>query len=83
MTRLPPYVSGRLALSVPEAAELVGVSERHLRDHLFEVPHVRLGDRVLIPVDRLRAWLWEAPELESGAVDEAVREILADVGVDS
>jgi excisionase family DNA binding protein len=79
MTRLPPYVSGPLALSVAEAAEAIGVSERHLRDFLCEIPHVRLGTRVVIPVDRFRAWLWEQAELDLDSIDTVVNGLLADL----
>gem|GEM_PF-5217205 len=37
--RLP----GRLALSLAEAARALGVSERHVREILPELPHVHLG----------------------------------------
>ena len=47
----------RLALSVKEAADAIGVSERHLRSMLPEIPHVYLHSRVVIPVDLLREWL--------------------------
>ncbi len=43
----------RLALSVAEAAASIGVSERHLRTLLPEVPHVYVGGRVVIQDGRL------------------------------
>ena len=46
-----PDLGTRLALTVSEAAVAVGVSERHLRDLLPSLPMVRLGGRVVIPVE--------------------------------
>jgi excisionase family DNA binding protein len=47
----------RIAYTVPEAAAALGISEDFLRNLIRrdEIPHVRLGRRVLIPVDALRA----------------------------
>ncbi len=47
----------RYALSIREAAKSVGLSEGSFRDLLPEIPHVRVGRRVIIPVDGFRAWL--------------------------
>lgn len=49
----------KLALTAAEAAEALGVSERHItalvgRD---EIPHVRLGHRVVFPTEVLREFL--------------------------
>ncbi len=48
-------LTGRLFLSVPEAAEVLGVDPRTLRRAIerLEVPATRVGARVLIPT----AWL--------------------------
>ncbi len=50
-----------LAVSTAEAAELLGVSERHLAnlnaDGRLGPKPVRLGHSVRWPVDELRAWL--------------------------
>ena len=69
----------RLALTVAEAATAVGVSERHLRTMLPEIPHLRLGGRVLIPVDVFRDWLRERAQSEANTVDRAVEDVLADI----
>lgn len=51
---------GRRAISVAEAANLLGIS----RNQAFkavrrgELPSVRVGRRVLIPLERLEAFLW-------------------------
>ena len=74
-----PILSGRLALTIPEAAAAVGISERHLRALLPEIPHVRLGNRVVIPVEPFRDWLRERAQSEANAVDRTVEDVLADL----
>ena len=46
-----------LTVSLETAARLLGVSDRHVRSHLNEIPHVRLGGRLLFKVDSLRKFL--------------------------
>lgn len=48
-----------LSFRPPEAARALGVSERLLWTWTQEqrVPHVRIGNVVLYPVDELRGWL--------------------------
>ncbi len=46
-----------LLVSMQTAARLLGVSDRHVRSHLDEIPHVRLGGRLLFRVASLRQWL--------------------------
>ncbi len=72
MSEAPP----RLALSIAEAAASIGVSERHLRTLLAEVPHVYVGNRVVIPVEPLREWLREQARVEKTRADAVAREIL-------
>lgn len=50
-----------LAVDVEEAAALVGISKRHAEALIarHEMPHVRLGDRVVVPVAALECWLVE------------------------
>lgn len=54
-----PEPTGKLAYSVAEAAELLGVSRRTLDEALLrnEIPSVRLGRRRLVPRAGLDAWL--------------------------
>ena len=54
----------KLALTVEETAESIGVSDRKVRDliHIEDFPVVRLGGRIVIPVDPLRDWLREKAE---------------------
>lgn len=50
----------RLCLSVFEASKSVGLSEKHFRDEILpHIPHLRVGRRIVIPVDGLREWLSE------------------------
>jgi len=69
----------RLALTVEEAATAIGVSERHLRSILPEIPHTRLGGRVVIPVEPLREWLRSRVQAEQAGADRVAEEILADL----
>ena len=48
-----------LVVSLTTAARLLGVSDRHIRTHLFEIPHIRLVGRLLFRVESLRQWLAE------------------------
>jgi hypothetical protein len=43
---------------------------------LLEIPHVRLGGRVVIPVAPFADWLRNQAEAGKGQVDTAVDEIL-------
>ena len=49
----------KLVFSIKEAAELLGVHENTLRKRVQDgsIPSRKLGNRVLIPVSALRAWL--------------------------
>lgn len=49
----------RLTVNRREAAAMLGISERLLwtRTNAGEIPHVRIGSRVLYPVDELKQWL--------------------------
>ena len=76
MKAVAPHLADRLALTVPEAASAVGVSERHLRSMLPEIPHVHLGGRVVIPVDALRGWLLDRTKAERGRAEKVAEEVL-------
>ena len=69
-------VDERLALSIAEAARVLGVSEGHVRNLMPELPHVRLGGRVVFPVEALREWLRKLTETQMGRIDGAVDEIM-------
>jgi len=52
----------RLLLSAQEAAKALGVSQRTLWGQTVPrgtIPFVRVGGRVLYPIDRLRRWIDE------------------------
>ena len=66
----------RLALRPKEAAAALGLSERAFRTLLPQLPHVRAGTAVLIPVDSLRRWLDEHAQAVGDGVDRAVEETL-------
>ncbi len=80
--RPPLDLRGRLALRPAEAAETLGISERKLREMLPELPCVRHGGAVMIPVSALRDWLLDAARVEGTRVDATVAEILDDIGAD-
>lgn len=66
----------RLALTIPEAATALGISERHLRSMLPELPHCRIGGRVVLPVEPLRDWLARRAHAEQEGADQVAREIV-------
>ena len=75
-------LSGRLALTIAEAAAAVGVSERHLRTVLQEIPHLRLGARIVIPIDALQGWLRERAQAEVQGAAHIADEILDSLNSD-
>ena len=79
MSTQPLSLDTRLSLRPKEAADALGLSERKLRELLPELPTVRRGGIVLIPVDQLRKWLREESEAEKGRVERVVGEILETV----
>ena len=72
-------LSERLALSIPEAAKAVGVSERLMRTLMPEIPHCRIGNRVVIPVPLLAEWLRKQAGKEQNVVGKAVNDILEEI----
>jgi excisionase family DNA binding protein len=73
-------LANRLALTVEEAAATIGVSERHLRTMLPEIPHCRVGARVVIPVEPLKEWLRGRAQTEKAGADQVAQEILDELG---
>lgn len=51
----------QLAVSVKQAAKLIGVGKNTMYAAVAagDVPHVKVGRRILIPVSRLEQWLEE------------------------
>jgi excisionase family DNA binding protein len=80
LTTSPPDLSSRLALRPKEAAQALGVSERTLRQILPELPHVRVGGAVLLPVEGLRAWLQDEAKAEKARAELIADEILDSMG---
>ncbi len=74
--KIADEINKRLALTIAEAAAAVGVSERHLRTVLPEIPHLHLGARIVIPIDALRGWLRERAETEVQGAAHIADEIL-------
>lgn len=72
-------LSDRMALRPKEAAHALGICERKLREILPELPHVRLGGAVIIPVKPLEEWLAAHAKAEmardSKVVDDVVRAV--------
>ena len=69
-------LDSRLALRPAEAARALGLSERALRQILPQIPHLRAGSAVLIPVDALRDWLREEAQGHRREDNATVREIV-------
>lgn len=59
VTVLPHDSIEPLVVSLATASRLLGVSDRHIRSHLAEIPHIRLGGRLLFRLDSLRQFLAE------------------------
>ncbi len=74
-------LSERLALSIPEAAAAVGVSERLMRTLLPDIPHCHVGNRVVIPVSLLDEWLRQEAQKEQTVVGKAVDDILEEIQI--
>ena len=73
-------LADRLALTVPEAAIALGISERHLRELLPEIPHVHLGGRVVIPVRAMEEWLRERANAERNRAETIAEDVLKAIG---
>ena len=72
-------LSERLALSIPEAATAIGVSERLMRTLLSDIPHCHVGNRIVIPVSLLDEWLRKQALEEQTVVGKAVNDILEEI----
>jgi hypothetical protein len=71
-------LSTRLALRPNEAAMALGISERTLRGLLPELPHIRCGSVVMIPVKPLEGWLKDRSKAEQSVADEIANEIMSE-----
>ena len=80
--RKPLQLAGRLGLRPAEVAETLGISERTVRQILPELPHLRLGTAVVVPVDSLREWLRARAQQAGRSADAAVDEVLESLRFD-
>ena len=76
----PLELESRLALRPAEAARALGLSERALRALLPQLPVVRAGGAVLIPIEQLREWLRERAQFEGHEANKAVQDALKKIG---
>jgi excisionase family DNA binding protein len=62
----------RLSVNRREAAAMLGISERLLWTwtNAGTIPHVRIGTRVLYPVEQLRLWLSKQATVVRPATDQ-------------
>ena len=59
-------LADRLALRPKEVAEALGLSERTVREIMPELPKIRVGKALLVPIDCLRDWLRDQAKTEQG-----------------
>jgi hypothetical protein len=69
-------LKNRLALSIAEAAQVVGLSENAFRGVLPNIERIQVGRRVLISVRALEAWLEAQARRNSAKDNELVTEML-------
>lgn len=71
-TNRSPSEQPKLAVSAREAAAMLGISERLLWTwtRSGKIPHLRLGVRVLYPLDLLRVWLNQQASSSSRHADQ-------------
>jgi len=74
-----PRLADRLALRPKEAAEAIGISVRHLSTLLPDIPHLYLGNRLVIPVEPLKEWLREQAKAEKSGSDRVAETIIAEI----
>ena len=74
-----PEQPERLGLRPAEVAKALGLSERTIREVLPEIPHLRIGTAIVIPIDALREWLNDQAKAGKGRVDAAVDDILSEL----
>ena len=72
----PLDLQNRVALRIPEAAQVLGICENTVRQILPELPHFHIGRRVLFPTEGLREWVRERAEAEKSRIDDAVDDVL-------
>ena len=75
----PIDLTGRIALSLAEAAAALGVSEGHVRNHISQLPHFHMGDKPLIPVEALKQWAAGQAKEEQAGVEATANSILEEM----
>jgi excisionase family DNA binding protein len=74
------YLAQDRYLNLTEASGYLGFSKRGIRDRLDEIPHRRLGTRLLLfKKSELDTWLEQYREGGKDELDELVNETLAKV----
>ena len=61
---------------VSTVADALGISERTLRGMLPDLPHIREGGVVMIPVEDLREWLRARVQADRENTERLAREVL-------
>ena len=79
MGKRPPGQLERLGLRPAEVAKALGLCERTIRQVLPEIPHLRIGTAIVIPIDGLRKWLNDQAKAGRGRIDATVEEILSEL----
>ena len=75
----PIDLAGRVTLSLAEAAAALGVSEGHVRNHISQLPHFRMGNKPLIPVEALKQWTAGRAKEEQANVEATANSILEEM----
>ena len=75
----PIDLATRFAVTAAELARALGISERLVRDHQAELPHLWIGNRVLFPVDGVREWLRKRAEATQGDAESLADDIFKDM----
>ncbi len=70
----------RLALSIAEAAKVVGLSENAFRSVLPAIERVYVGRRVLIPVASIETWLRAEAGRDADRTETLLDELTKDLG---
>ena len=78
----PFQLSNRLGLRPAEVADVLGISERSVRQVLPELPHLRIGTAVVVPVDALRDWLRSHAQQGPGRIGAIVDDVMSSLSND-
>ncbi len=78
----PFRLSNRLGLRPAEVADVLGISERSVRQVLPELPHLRIGTAVVVPVDALRDWLRRRAEEGPTRIGAIVNDVMSSLSND-